>query len=115
MSAAGPSQGANGAPSGGSAAARAASVGVADEHPLRKGDFVCCPAGGPAHQLINTGTTPLRYLAVSTMIDTDVWHYPDSGKYGVIGGRAPGALATEATFLAHFAPLGGGVDCWDGE
>ena len=63
----------------------------------------------------SAGTTPLRYLAVSTMIDTDVWHYPDSGKYGVIGGRAPGALATDATFPARFAPLGGGVDYWDGE
>ena len=87
----------------------------ADEHPVRKGDFICCPAGGPAHQIINTGTTSLRYLAVSTMIDTDVWHYPDSGKFGVIGGREPGKLPADATFPARFVADGEGVDYWHGE
>src|SRR5689334_14516546 len=34
-------------------------------YPIRTGDFVACPAGGSdtAHQLINTGTEDLRYLA----------------------------------------------------
>jgi len=86
-----------------------------DEHPVRKGDFVCCVAGGPAHQFINTGTTALRYLAVSTMIECDVWQYPDSGKFGVIAGRTPGVFPVQATFPAHFARDGASVDYWDGE
>jgi hypothetical protein len=34
----------------------------------RSGDVIACPAGGreTAHQIINTGTDELRYLAVST-------------------------------------------------
>src|SRR5882757_8188935 len=37
-------------------------------YPIRKGDIISCPAGGKekAHQIINTGTEELRYLAVST-------------------------------------------------
>src|SRR5688572_5259259 len=35
---------------------------------IRTGDIIACPAGGKetAHQIINTGTEELRYLAVST-------------------------------------------------
>ena len=45
-----------------------------EEHPVRRGDFIACPNGGPevAHQLINTGSTELRYLAVSTVPETVV-------------------------------------------
>ena len=81
-----------------------------EQFPVRKGDFVCCPAGGPAHQIINTGASELRYVAVSTMIDTDVWHYPDSGKFGVIGGRP-----ADATFPARYASTSSGMEYWDGE
>ncbi|HEX9102459.1 MAG TPA: cupin domain-containing protein, partial [Polyangia bacterium] len=37
-------------------------------YPLRKHDIVACPPGGRevAHQIINTGTTELRYLALGT-------------------------------------------------
>jgi uncharacterized cupin superfamily protein len=40
----------------------------AQVHPVRRGDVIACPPGGPeaAHQLRNTGSTELRYLAVST-------------------------------------------------
>ena len=87
----------------------------ADEYPVRKGDFVCCVAGGPAHQFINTGTAALRYLAVSTMIECDVWQYPDSGKFGVIAGRTPGVFPVQATFPAQFVRDGASVEYWDGE
>ena len=87
----------------------------AEELPVRKGDFVCCAAGGPAHQFVNTGTAALRYLAVSTMIEVDVWQYPDSGKFGVIAGRTPGAPPTEATFPSRFVSDGADVDYWHGE
>jgi len=52
---------------------------------LRKGDFVACPAGGRevAHQVINTGTTELKYLALSTMIPEEICEYPDSAKVGI--------------------------------
>ena len=85
------------------------------QHPVRAGDFVCCPAGGPAHQFINSGTVALRYIAVSTMIDCDVWQYPDSGKFGVIAGREPGVPPTQATFPSRFIADGPGVDYWQGE
>ena len=87
----------------------------AEEFPVRKGDFVCCGAGGPAHQLINTGAAPLRYLAVSTMIEADVWEYPDSRKFGVIAGRVPGVPPTQATFPSRFVADGADVDYWHGE
>ena len=86
-----------------------------DEHRVRKGDFVCCPAGGPAHQFINTGTSPLRYLAVSTMVDSDVWHYPDSKKFGVIAGRDPSRAPADASFPSRFVPDDVGVGYWHGE
>jgi uncharacterized cupin superfamily protein len=59
----------------------------AERHVIRQGDFVCLPAGGTetAHQVINTGTVELKYLAVSTKISPEVGEYPDSGKFGVFG------------------------------
>lgn len=84
---------------------------------VRKGHFICCPCGGPevAHQLINTGSGELRYVAVSTMIDTDIFQYPDSGKFGAVGGRQPGRALTEASFAGRFVPEAAGVDYWHGE
>src|SRR5262245_45007251 len=37
-------------------------------YPIRKHDVIACPPGGPevAHQIINTGKTTMRYLALST-------------------------------------------------
>jgi uncharacterized cupin superfamily protein len=57
----------------------------AERFPLRVGDVIACPVGGPetAHQIRNTSaSTTLRYLAVSTMISPDLYQYPDSGKTG---------------------------------
>lgn len=84
--------------------------------PVRAGDVIGCPPGGPdrAHQLVNTGAGPLRYLAVSTTIDTDIFQYPDSGKFGAVGGRLPGTRPHEATFSGFF-PEDGRKDYWDGE
>ena len=54
----------------------------AETFPIRAGDIIACPTGGPetAHQIINTGNTELRYLAVSTKTPAEVCEYPDSGK-----------------------------------
>lgn len=56
-------------------------------YPLRAMDVIACPTGGPevAHQIINTGASTLRYLAVSTLAPVELAEYPDSGKIGVYG------------------------------
>lgn len=59
-------------------------------YPIRKHDVIACPTGGPevAHQIINTGTTTMRYLALSDLVDIETCEYPDSGKIQVdVGGR----------------------------
>ena len=59
------------------------------EYPLRKHDVIACPPGKRelAHQIINTGETDLKYLAVSTMDLQEVAEYPDSDKVGVFVGE----------------------------
>jgi uncharacterized cupin superfamily protein len=57
--------------------------------PVRAGDLVGAPAGGKAHQLINTGSEDLRYLGISgsgTENSVDVVDYPDSKKIAVAAG-----------------------------
>jgi uncharacterized cupin superfamily protein len=58
-------------------------------YPIRKHDVIACPSGGPevAHQIINTGTTTMRYLALSTLGDVDACEFPDSGKILVLAGK----------------------------
>ena len=87
-----------------------------DEYPVETGDLIACPPGGPevAHQLINTGSAPLRYLALSTNIGTDVNQYPDSGKFGVVAGYEPGMRVQDAPFGGFFAEEGR-IDYWEGE
>lgn len=55
---------------------------------LRRHDVIACPTGGPevAHQIINTGTTEMRYLSLSTQVDLEVCEYPDSQKILVAAG-----------------------------
>ena len=59
------------------------------QYPLRKNDIVACPPGkrDVAHQILNTGKTDLRYLALSTMDRSDICEYPDSNKVGVFVGE----------------------------
>lgn len=87
-----------------------------DEYPVETGDIIACPPGGPevAHQLINTGSTPLRYLALSTTIGTDVNQYPDSGKFGVVAGYKPGMRMRDVAFGGFFSE-DGRIDYWEGE
>jgi uncharacterized cupin superfamily protein len=85
-------------------------------YPLRAGDVIACPTGGPetAHQIINTGTTELRYLAVSTQSEAEICEYPDSGKYLA---WAPGNDGNER--LPRQVRVIGrpkdSLDYWDGE
>jgi len=86
-----------------------------ERHALRKGDVVACPAGGPdtAHQIINTGTTELKYLAVSTMQYPEICDYPDSGKFLVaeLPRNADGTIGG----FRHIGRSASAVDYWDGE
>lgn len=86
------------------------------EHPVKTGDVIACPAGGPetAHQLINTGDTELRYLAISTMLQPDIAEYPDSGKFLVMSGSAPGG-DKNVRRLVHIGRPENTLDYWDGE
>ncbi len=83
----------------------------AERYPLRKHDVIACPTGGAevAHQIINTGSVDLRYLAISTMVDLEVCEYPDSGKVSV-SIRSPRAAGLRKMFRA-----GTSVDYYDGE
>lgn len=74
------------------------------EYPVRAHDVIACPPGGRevAHQIVNTGTTDLKYLAVSTMEAVDVCEYPDSQKIGVLD-HAAGGASLRAFFLASSA------------
>jgi len=85
-----------------------------EEFPIRAGDFICAPAD-PAqpHQIINTSDAPLTYIALGNESDTDVFLYPDSGKYGVWHGKTRDLDAPDS-FLV-FARKETAVGYWDGE
>ena len=78
----------------------------AETFPIRAGDFIACPPGGPelAHQIVNTGSDELKYLAVSTMQYPEVCEYPDSGKIGVL-----------AESIRYVNRLDSQVGYWEGE
>ncbi len=59
-----------------------------ERHPIRKHDVIACPTGGPevAHQIINTGASEMRYLALSNLEATEICEYPDSNKVGIFAG-----------------------------
>ena len=58
-------------------------------YPIRKHDVIACPPGGPevAHQIINTGATTMRYLALSNLVDVEACEYPDSQKVSIVTGN----------------------------
>lgn len=58
-------------------------------YPIRQHDVIACPPGGPevAHQIINTGTTTMRYLSLSTIADVEACEYPDSQKVMIVTGK----------------------------
>ncbi len=80
-------------------------------YPIRKHDVIACPTGGHevAHQIINTGTGTMRYLALSTLVDVETCEYPDSGKVLVVTGK-PGERGLRKMFHAEAT-----VDYYDRE
>lgn len=83
---------------------------IGDERiPVRAGSYASFPPGpDTAHQLVNTGTTPLRYLCMSSTSDPDVVVYPDSGKVTAAAGGWPPTVRVVAR-------EGDSLGYWDGE
>jgi uncharacterized cupin superfamily protein len=84
-----------------------------ETHPVKPGDYIVHRPGGPetAHQLVNTGTETLVYLALGAMVAPEVVGYPDSGKIGV-------ATAHWGEKSLRFMVKDEGLDAigyWDGE
>ena len=80
-------------------------------YPLRPHDVIACPTGGAevAHQIINTGTTTMRYLSLSTMADMEACEYPDSNKV-LVSVRPSGPSGLHKMFRAEST-----VDYYDRE
>lgn len=84
-----------------------------DRHLVGPGDVLGAPAGGAetAHQIINTGTVPLKYLSISSMAATEICEYPDSGKF-----LAKTRLSTGGrTEFRTMGRLGQDIAYWEGE
>ncbi|WP_020397202.1 cupin domain-containing protein [Thiolinea disciformis] len=82
---------------------------------IKQGDIICCPVGQEhAHEIINTGTVDLKFLAVSTMQEPEIGIYPDSNKLGVFAGKAPGHTHKDYD-LRVIAHLDTSVDYYEGE
>ena len=85
--------------------------------PLREGDVIACPTGGPetAHQIINTmNEGELKYLAVSTTEFPEICQYPDSGKILVRNFTDP-ADERGSELRKIFAAGQGDTPYWDDE
>lgn len=78
---------------------------------IRRHDVIACPTGDAsvAHQIINTGSVPLRYLALSNQSGTEVCEYPDSNKVGVF------AAASDTPGLRKLFHGEASVDYYDRE
>lgn len=85
------------------------------EHPIRTGDLCAAPRGGPdtAHQIVNTGSGKLRYLAISTKRDPDIVEYPDSNKFAAIAVK-PGPSFMKA-HLRYIGRVENSLGYYDGE
>ena len=79
---------------------------------VRAGDLIASPAGTEAHQILNTGASELRYLAISDINTVDIIEYPDSGKVGMAAGVKDGNLSSASyKTMGRVTP----ADYFDGE
>jgi uncharacterized cupin superfamily protein len=86
-----------------------------ERYPIRAGDICAAPAGRAdvAHQIINTGSSSLKYLGISDWGDTEVIEYPDSKKFAVVS-RFDQA-DPEAGGISYMGRTDTCLDYWDGE
>jgi uncharacterized cupin superfamily protein len=84
---------------------------------VRAGDWIAFPVGPDnAHQLTNTGTTTLKYLALSNAGHTaEVVGYPDSKKVAGVGMPSNDALAQGKHWVRFITREDASVDYYDGE
>jgi|SRR5579883_148549 uncharacterized cupin superfamily protein len=87
-----------------------------ERYPVRAGDVIVCPTGGPerAHQLINTSNAELRYLSISTKILPEISEYPDSHKIGAYSVTTEPGETSPRPFRV-FARPAETLDYYDGE
>lgn len=79
--------------------------------PVREGDIMFIPPGPDyPHQILNTSDKPLKFLSISTMANTEICEYPDSGKYGVFTSPDGPLLAGRRMHRPK-----DDLDYWDGE
>ncbi len=86
-----------------------------ESYPVKANDVLAAPTGGAeaAHQIVNTGSQPLKYLGISTRADTEVVEYPDSGKFAVMSRfdwNNP-----QAGGIRFIGRPDSALDYWDGE
>lgn len=79
---------------------------------VKAGDVLGAPAGGQdtAHQIINTGSVPLKYLSISTKAKAEIVEYPDSGKF-----LAKSVATDRKAVFSFIGRQPSPVDYWDGE
>jgi uncharacterized cupin superfamily protein len=85
------------------------------DYPIKANDVLAAPAGGAevAHQIVNTGTTVLRYLGISAnSVGGDVVEYPDSGKFAV---SSRFDWATQSGGVHYVGRQENSLGYWDGE
>jgi uncharacterized cupin superfamily protein len=85
-------------------------------YPLRAGDVVACPPGGKdtAHQIFNSGSEELRYLAISTKLSPELVEYPNSGKFGVLAELSAAADGKPQRFM-FVGRDSQSLNYWEGE
>lgn len=78
---------------------------------VKSNDIIACPPGNQrvAHQLINTGNVPLKYLALGTEEAIDVCEYPDSGKMQTMVNQPAEQI------LRHMSKLDDEIDYFEDE
>jgi uncharacterized cupin superfamily protein len=78
--------------------------------PVKAGDVITIPPGREyPHQLINTSSQVLKYLAIGTTDQPEICEYPDSGKY-----LAETGVDTEHAF-GVIGKTNANLDYWEGE
>jgi uncharacterized cupin superfamily protein len=86
-----------------------------ESYPIKADDVLAAPTGGAevAHQIVNTGSVPLKYLGISAnSTGGDVVEYPDSGKFAVTSRYD---WSTGKGGVRYIGRREGSLDYWDGE
>lgn len=84
------------------------------ERELAPGEAVIFRRGpSGSHAVRNASNQPARVLIVSTMVEPEIGYYPDSAKFGLFAGVAPGGVVDERTLEAFVRDER--LDYFDGE